>query len=73
MGGKAHDRLRTEDRAGDVRRHVVLPDVDAIGAAGKGEVGPVVQDERHCVFPAHLARQRGSAEQGSSVELFLVP
>ncbi len=47
MAGNADDRARTHDFAGLRAGHVVLADMDAIGARRVGKVGPVVDDKRH--------------------------
>ena len=44
-----------EDRARLAHRHVVLADVDAVGVAGSGQVGVVVDDEEGAVGVAEAA------------------
>ena len=55
VGREADDRLRAEQLAGLGRRGVVLADVDAVGVAGAGQLGVVVDDEEGAVGVAEAA------------------
>ena len=59
VGREADDGVGAEDAAGQRRRGVVLADVHAVGPDLEGEVGPVVEDERHAEVAAHPQRQPG--------------
>ena len=56
VGGQPDDAVGTDQGARLRHRHVVLADVDAVGAGCGHQVGPVVEDERHAVRAAHRAR-----------------
>ena len=49
MGGEADDRVGAEGGAGFGDGEVVLADVEAVGVAGVGELGVVVDDEQGAV------------------------
>ena len=53
MGGEADDGGRAEQAAGQRGRGIVLADVDAVGPYLEGQVGPVIEDERHAEVAAH--------------------
>ena len=59
VGGQPDDGLGAEDPAGQRRRCVVLADVDAVGPDLQGQVGPVVQDERHAEVGADPSERPG--------------
>jgi hypothetical protein len=54
----ADESAGAQHRARDRDRHVVLPEVDAIGVDGRRDVGPVVHDEER----AGGARRRADRE-----------
>ena len=62
MRGETDDGVGTGDRAGLGDGHVVLADVNAVGATGVDEVGTVVDDEQGAVAIG------GGAEGGSGRE-----
>ena len=50
-------------RTGLGRGHVVLADMDTVGTDGRGQVGPVVEDERHLVVGADPLDEGGPRDQ----------
>ena len=58
--GLAHakDLARTDELAGDGRRHIVLADVDAVGIHCERDIDPVIYDKKHARFPAQGAKLR---------------
>ena len=64
MGGDADDGIRRQDSPRRLNGQVVLPQVNAVGAGGCGEVRPVVHDEE----PLTLAAERGDlARNGEDI------
>ena len=59
----ADQRVRPRELAGARDRHVVLPDVGAVGAGSRDEVGPVVEDEEGAGGGAQLTGDGGRREQ----------
>ena len=65
VGRAPDDRLGSEKRPRLDRREVVLAQVDAVGAAGRDELGAVVEDEQRARGVGRLAeRARGLDESG---------
>ena len=64
VGREADERAGPGERAGLGDRRVVLADVDAVGAAGLDQVGPVVEEEERAVLGGGAAE--GSARASSS-------
>src|SRR5450759_5569729 len=56
VGGEPDQHVRPHDLARLLHRHVVLADMDAVGADRRGDVRPVVEDEQRAELIAHLAR-----------------
>ncbi len=63
--------LGAHDRAGACGVDVLLPDVDAVRACREGEVGPVVEDERHLVGVADVAHHDGPRHHRIVVQVLL--
>ena len=66
MDGDAQDRVRAEETAGIVGRHVVLADMHAGGAGGQRHVDPVVDDERDA--ERRQGRRRSCARSRRALE-----
>ena len=72
MGGEPDDGVRSQDAAGQGGGGVVLADVDTVGADLEGEVGTVVEDERHVMLGADPGGETASLDDVPSLEV-LVP
>jgi hypothetical protein len=59
VGGDPDEELAGRGGAGGVEREIVLPQVDAVGAHGKGDVEAIVNDEKG-TGGAHDRLQGGS-------------
>ncbi len=71
MGGEPDDGIGTEDPAGHFRRGVVLADVDTVRLTGQGQVGPVVEDERHPELGTHRGGQLRPGQERAGIQLLL--
>ena len=71
VGREADDRVGPEQLARRLGRGVVLADVDAVGVAGAGQVGIVVDDEEGAVGVADAAEGRGGALDLRPAQLLL--
>src|SRR5665811_1680552 len=71
VGGEADDRVRAEDLARLLDRHVVLAEVDAVGADALRQPGIVVDDEQGRVGVAEAAEGPGRAHDLVAAELLL--
>ncbi len=56
MGGEPDQSIGSGRRAGLGDREVVLPDVDAVGAGRRDQIGAVVENEESIVFVGGAAK-----------------
>ena len=55
MHGHPEDGSGPDQPARVLRHHVLLADMDTVGADGQRHVDPVVDDQRHAALPASAA------------------
>jgi hypothetical protein len=63
VGGQADEDVGPDDLTRLGHRRVVLADVHAVGAGGRGDVGPVVDDEQRPRLRAQVAGDRARGQQ----------
>ena len=71
MGRQADERLGAHEGPRLVGRGVALADVDAVGACSRGQVGPIVHDERDVVGVTDVSHQPGPRHDRLVVEVLV--
>jgi hypothetical protein len=70
-GPCVEDGVGAEQAAGERNGRVVLADVDAVGGDVEGEVGPIIEDERHAAIRADRLDEAGPRQKRHRLEMLL--